>query len=497
MEVRVRCAPSPTGYLHVGVTRAALFNYLYARHNGGKFLVRIEDTDRERSRDDYTQSILEGLEWVGLVTDEAPIFQSQRLEYYKGLYDRLIAEGHAYYCDCSKERLDLIRSEQQAAGKTPRYDDHCRNRTDVPATGSVIRLKTPGEGSIVVDDPIYGRIEFQNADVDDYVIVKSDGIPTYQFAVVADDHAQGVTIVIRGNDLLPSTPKQILLNIALGWEPPHFAHLPMILGADKQKLSKRHGATSLLAYRAMGYLPQAMVNYLVRLGWSHGDQEVFSMAEMIEHFSIDAIGKSPAVFNPEKLLWLNGEHIRLMSVSGLTDAWLEHLRHLDADQVYLEAAADAPPIARPSDLVMLTDPANREWVESLVTACQERSTTLVQITEYALPFLEEEVTYDAKAVSKVLNAQAVDPLNRVMDWLKSCDEFPSEEAIHDRLTAIAEELQLGLGKVAQPIRVALTGKTVSPPINTTLAILAKSRGRDCVIARLTKGIELAAAAATA
>lgn len=489
MSVCVRCAPSPTGYLHIGVTRTALFNYLHARHCSGKFVVRIEDTDRERSKEEYTKSILDGFAWVGITSDEPPIYQSQRQEYYKSLFDQLIQDGKAYYCDCSKERLDEIRSNLQAEGQTPRYDNHCRNRTDVNPEGAVIRLKTPEEGQVVMDDPIYGTITFENSEIDDFVIAKSDGTPTYQFAVVADDHAQGVTIVIRGNDILSSTPKQILLFEALGWKAPRYAHLPMILGTDKQKLSKRHGATSLLAYRAMGYLPQAMCNYLVRLGWAYGDQEVFSMVEMIEKFTLESIGKSPAVFNAEKLLWLNGEHIRLLSVPDLTDAWLSHLEHREGDKMYLEIGPGVPESFPPlPELAVLTAPENRGWVEELVASCQIRSSTLVQLTDCTKPFLNEAVEYNPKDVAKIFTAEARKPLEEVRAWVEANNPLPDEEAIHEYLVELAGKLGLGLGKVAQPVRLAVTGRTFSPPINTTVAILEKSLGRKVLLDRLNAAL---------
>lgn len=490
MPVRVRCAPSPTGYLHIGVTRTALFNFLHARHNQGRFLLRIEDTDKERSREEYTRSIQEGFAWVGIHSDEPPIFQSQRQEYYQSLFNQLLSEGKAYRCDCSKERLEELRASQSARGLTPQYDGHCRERTDVSPAGSVIRLKTPHEGTVALQDSIYGEFTFNNADCDDYVIAKSDGTPTYQFAVVADDHAQGVTLVIRGNDLFPSTHRQILLYQAFGWDVPGFAHLPMILGADKQKLSKRHGATSLLAYRAMGYLPQAMCNYLVRLGWAYGDQEVFQMDEMIEKFTIDSIGKSPAVFNPDKLLWLNGEHIRLLGISELTEAWLDHLDHLDEDQVYLEAAPGTSQPVRVPDLAALRNPSHRDWVELLVGACQGRSSTLVQLTDHALPFLIRDIQYDARAVAKVLNAEARIPLTEILGWVQKHNPLPDENRIHEFLDNLAKSLDIGLGKVAQPVRVAVTGRTVSPPINTTLLILEKSQGHGILAERLQKALLL-------
>ena len=488
MTVRVRCAPSPTGHLHIGVTRTALFNYLYAKKYGGQFLLRIEDTDRERSKEEYVRSILEGFEWLGLVPDEPPVRQSERIEYYAKQLQRLVSEGKAYRCDCSRERLEELRKRQMAEGANPRYDGHCRDRSDVAEQGSVIRLRTPDEGSVSIEDRILGSVTVGMDEIDDFVIAKSDGTPTYQFAVVADDRAQAVTLVLRGNDLLSSTPKQVLLYQALGWEIPEFAHLPMILGSDKQKLSKRHGATSLLAYRAMGYLPQAMRNYLVRLGWSHGDQEVFQFDETIEKFSLEAIAKAAAVFNPEKLLWLNGEHIRLCSVAELTDAWIDHLEKLESDQIYLERGGEPEKGLglKIPDLYFLKAGENRRWVERLVEACQVRSATLVELTEHAWPFLVESVDYDPGAVKKVLTPPAREPLERVRDWVESQDSLPSEEDIHDFLNSLVEDLGLKMGKVAQPVRVSVTGRTVSPPIDTTMALL----GRERVLDRIERGLRL-------
>jgi glutamyl-tRNA synthetase len=487
MSLRVRVAPSPTGFLHIGVARTALFNYLLAKKEGGNFLLRIEDTDKERSREEYVQSILEGFEWFGTVPDEAPIRQSERTEYYQGLFEQLLESGKAYRCDCSRERLDELRKSQQAEGKNPGYDGHCRDRNDVPLAGSVIRLKTPREGTLSIKDSIYPDREFQLSDIDDLVIAKSDGTPTYQFAVVADDHAQGVNLVLRGNDLHPSTPKQVLIYRALGWEPPRYAHLPMILGSERQKLSKRDGATCLLAYRAMGFLPQAMRNFLIRLGWSYGDEEVFSLEEMIEKFSLEGVSTSPAIFNMEKLVWLNGEHTRRLSVSDLADAWIDHLEHLGGDRTYLqdEPSVDSSSLDREPDLKFLKAPENRRWVEQLVAACQIRSDTLVQLTAHAWPFLCETVEYDEKAVNKNLNEEARVPLEKVRDWVESQPSLDDSQAINDFVHGLAEELNLKLGKVAQPLRVAVTGGTVSPPIDTTLSLL----GRDKVLSRIEKALE--------
>lgn len=487
MTLRVRCAPSPTGNLHVGVTRTALFNELLARNQGGKFLLRIEDTDRERSKEEYVQSILEGLKWIGVESDEPPVRQSERGDYYAELVRKLIVEGKAYYCNCTREELDRMREEQMARGENPHYDGRNRDMTDIPAEGSVVRLKTPREGKKQVEDLIYGSQEYDLREVDDFVIVKSDSVPTYQFAVAADDHAQGVTLVLRGNDLAPSTPRQILIYEALGWDPPAFAHLPMILGKDKQKMSKRHGATSLLAYRAMGYLPVAMANYLIRLGWAHGDQEVFTREEMIEHFSLAAVSKSPAVFNPEKLLWVNAEQIRRATVTDLTDAWIDHLSRYESDLMYLEGDTNLPrnEWAGSIDLDFLRNPDRRGWVEDLVAALQERSDTLIKLTEQAWPFLSDSIDYDPKAVAKVLKPDAEEPLRRVLEWVESQPEALDPDSAHDAIATISENLGVGMGKVAQPVRVSVTGTTVSPPINTTLALLGKRRTGE----RLRRGLQ--------
>jgi len=490
MTLRVRCAPSPTGYLHIGVTRTALFNELLARNQGGKFLLRIEDTDRERSKEEFVESILKGFEWFGIAPDEPPIRQSERSDYYRKLIQQLIEEDKAYYCNATKEELAEMREQQIARGETPHYDGRNRDRKDIPAEGSVVRIKTPREGSMKVEDPVYGTHPFDLSDVDDFVIAKSDGLPTYQFAVVADDHDQGVTLVLRGNDLVPSTPRQILIYEAFGWDPPEFAHLPMILGKDKQKMSKRHGATSLLAYRAMGYLPVAVMNYLVRLGWSHGDQEVFTREEMVEHFSLKNISKSPAIFNPEKLLWVNGEHIRRMTVPELTNAWIDQLEKYESDLKYLEGDESLPRNEKALliDLAHLKDPKNRDWVERLVGALQERSDTLIKLTEQAWPFLTEKIEYDPKAVKKILKAAAKEPLKNVLAWVEAQGENLDADAVHEALNEIAAQLELGMGKVAQPVRVAVTGTTVSPPINTTLELL----GQERTGARIREALELVA-----
>ncbi|MCL4537181.1 MAG: glutamate--tRNA ligase, partial [Nitrospirae bacterium] len=309
-KIRVRFAPSPTGHLHIGGARTALFNYLFARHNNGAFVLRIEDTDRSRSTEEYIEAIIEGMRWLKLDWDEGPYRQTDRFDIYRSYVERLLNEGKAYRCYCTPEELEQRRQEALAQGKTPKYDGRCRNITEpMPDKPSAIRFKMPQEGRTVVNDLIKGVVEFENNQLEDLIIMRSDGTPTYNFVVVVDDIDMEITHIIRGDDHLNNTPKQIHIYKAFGWEPPAFGHLPMILGADKTRLSKRHGATSVMAYKDMGYLPDALVNYLVRLGWSYGDQEVFTKDELIKYFSLENIGKSAAVFNPEKLLWLNSQYI--------------------------------------------------------------------------------------------------------------------------------------------------------------------------------------------
>ncbi|WP_456431621.1 glutamate--tRNA ligase, partial [Thermosulfuriphilus sp.] len=315
--VKTRFPPSPTGHLHIGGARTALFNWLFARHHGGSFVLRFEDTDRERSRPEYAQAIREAMEWLGLNWDEGPYYQSQRLELYREHIERLVAEGKAYWCRCSPEELEAKREKALAEGRKPKYDGACRDLGLGPGPGRVVRFRIPPTGSTVVEDLIRGPVAFDHQELDDFIILRSDGIPTYHFAVVIDDMTMGITHVIRGDDHLNNTPKHILLFEALGASVPRFAHVPMILGPDRTRLSKRHGAMSVLAYREAGYLPQALINYLVRLGWSYGDQEIFSLEELIEKFSLENIGRSAAVFNPDKLLWLNAHYIKEESVESL------------------------------------------------------------------------------------------------------------------------------------------------------------------------------------
>jgi glutamyl-tRNA synthetase len=450
-RVRTRFAPSPTGFLHIGGARTALFNWLYARHFGGDFILRIEDTDTHRSKEAYSQAIVEGLAWLGLNPDEGPIYQSGRFERYQAVADALIRQGSAYRCYCTPEELEVRRNEQVHRGEKPRYDGHCRDFSGVrPGVAPVVRFRTPQEGKVGFADHVRGAIGFENAELDDLVILRSDGTPTYNFGVVVDDHDMGITHVIRGDDHINNTPRQIHIYHALGFPLPEFAHLPMILGPDGSRLSKRHGAVSVEQYRLDGFLPEAMVNYLVRLGWSHGDQEIFSMEEMVQYFDLTAISRSPAIFNRDKLTWLNQHYLKTLPVEKLQPA-LESLL--------------------PS--VGLT-----EWVSpvlgSVIPLLQGRSRTLTEMAESCLVFYREPEAYDEKAWREHLGSGQEHLLEVVQKRLAAQLEW-TPEALHHILTEIAQTEGLKLGQVAQPIRVALTGNTVSPPIDQTLAVLGKER----------------------
>lgn len=373
--VRTRFAPSPTGYLHIGGARTALFNFLFARNQGGKFILRIEDTDVERSTEESVQAILDGMNWLGLSWDEGPFFQSKRMERYKYYAEKLLEEGKAYYCYCQPEELQERREKALKEGRKPTYDRRCRDRKDIPAgVKPVIRFKAPLEGETVVEDLIKGTVVFNNNELDDLIIIRSDGYPTYNFAVVIDDVDMNITHIIRGDDHLNNTPRQIQIYNALGFPVPQFAHVPMILGSDKTRLSKRHGATSVMAYKDMGYINKALVNYLVRLGWSCGDQEIFSMDEMIEKFNIENIGKSAAVFNPEKLLWLNGHYIKTMENEELVDVSLDFFK---------------------KKINVLPD---REVMKKIVNSMKERSKTLIELVEGSMVYFIDNFDYDMDSV---------------------------------------------------------------------------------------------------
>lgn len=469
-NVRVRFAPSPTGYLHIGGVRTALFNWLFARHHKGTFILRIEDTDQTRSTDESIQAILDGMKWCGMDYDEGPGIggpsgpyrQTERMDIYREHVDKLLAEGKAYKCYCSPEELEERRKEAMAAGKPPKYDGRCRELSTPPEGRTpVIRFRSSDEGKTVVKDLIKGEVTFDNSVMDDLIILRSDGYPTYNFVVVIDDATMGITHVLRGDDHLNNTPRQIQMYEAMGYPVPQFGHLSMILGPDKARLSKRHGATSIMEYKAMGYLPEAMVNYLVRLGWSHGDQEVFSVDEMVEMFSLDTVSSSAAVFNPDKLNWLNHHYINNLPPAHIAELFKE----------LLETAG------------LVTGPVDMGWLEKIVLAQRERSSTLVEMVELSKYFFMDKVEFDQKAKDKFLGADIKPVLERLVALLEDVTEFT-----HDPLKAAFEtvmaEAGMKMGKVAQPVRVALTGGTVSPGIFETMEIF----GKDITMTRLKDAV---------
>jgi glutamyl-tRNA synthetase len=463
MSIRTRFAPSPTGMLHIGGVRTALFSWLYARRHGGTFILRIEDTDRERSTDEATQVILDGMEWLGLTADEGPFYQTKRMDRYREVIEQFLAAGHAYRCYCTKEELEAMRNQQLAAKQKPRYNGTCRSRTEPrPGVDPVIRFKNPLEGIVVVEDAIHGNVAFDNAELDDLIIARSDGSPTYNFCVVVDDMDMRVTHVIRGDDHLNNTPRQINMLRALGAPTPVYAHVPMILGADGAKLSKRHGAVSVLQYREEGFLPEALLNYLVRLGWSHGDQEVFSMEEMQALFDIKDVNKAASAFNPEKLLWLNQQHIMRSSPERLA--------------VYLKPQLAALGVHCDDDAKLA----------AVAKVLQERAKTLKEMAQSGLYFFKEFAAYDEKAAKKNLTPESVPVLQLSHEELSKLEQWKAAP-IHEVIAAVAAEQNVGLGKVAQPLRVAITGTAVSPPIDATLEVL----GRETTLRRIERAIAFA------
>jgi len=461
MQIRTRFAPSPTGMLHIGGVRTALFCWLYARHHEGVFVLRVEDTDLERSTPEAVQVILEGMEWLGLKADEGPFYQTRRMDRYKEVLAQFVQAGHAYHCYCSKEELDAMRARQMAAKQKPRYDGTCRHRREPkPGVNPVVRFKNPEDGAVVVKDVVHGDVRFENAELDDLIIARSDGSPTYNFCVVVDDWDMRITHVIRGDDHLNNTPRQINMLQALGATPPVYAHVPMILGPDGAKLSKRHGAVSVLQYREEGFLPEALLNYLVRLGWSHGDQEVFSMLEMVEHFDIRDVNKSASAFNPDKLLWLNQQHMQRSTPEHLAEYLLPQLQALG-----IEGA----------------DPVK---VAAVALAQRERAKTLREMAHNSQFFFSEFANYDEKAAKKNFNAEAGEILRELHRSLTALTEWRAAD-IHGVIEAISTERAVGMGKVAQPLRVAVSGTAVSPPIDVTLEIL----GRDTTLGRIQRAIE--------
>ena len=463
MNVVTRFAPSPTGLLHIGGVRTALFCWLYARHHQGKFILRIEDTDRERSTDEAVQVILDGMQWLGLDADEGPYYQTQRYDRYRAVLAQMLERGDAYRCYCTKAELEELREQQIARKEKPRYDGRCRERTQ-PRAGvePVIRFKNPLHGSVVVEDQVHGRVVFENAELDDLVIARSDGNPTYNFCVVVDDMDMGITHVIRGDDHLNNTPRQMNMLRSLGATPPQYAHVPMILGSDGSKLSKRHGAVSVLQYQQEGYLPDALLNYLVRLGWSHGDQEVFSREEMIAAFDIKDVNKAASAFNAEKLLWLNQQHMMRAPMGLLAPA-------LKAQLAALGVRA-----------------GDERLLEGVVNAQRERAKTLNEMAHSSLYFFCDFRAYDHKAAKKHLTADSAPLLQALAAGFEALAEW-NAGAIHEVINAVALRQGLGLGRVAQPLRVAVTGGAVSPPIDMTVALLGRERVRE----RIERALEVA------
>ncbi len=451
MTIRTRFAPSPTGYLHIGGARTALFSWLHARKHGGSFILRIEDTDLERSTAESVNAILEGMTWLGLEYDEGPFSQMERMDRYQEVIQQLLDEGKAYRCYCSRERLDMLRAKQMARKEKPRYDGYCRERREPPPSDvrPVIRFRTPGEGSVMVDDLVRGRIVFSNSELDDLIIARSDGTPTYNLTVVVDDLDMGITHVIRGDDHLNNTPRQINILSALGATPPVYAHVPMILGEDGARLSKRHGAVSVMQYHRDGYLPEALLNYLVRLGWSHGDQEIFSIDEMITYFDIKDVNHSASTFNAGKLLWLNQHYIKTSPPARIAHHLSWHLGRLDIDP------AQGPPL------------------EEVVKAQQERAKTLVEMAEISAFFYRDFDDYDEAAARKHLRPVAAEPLQKVRNVLASLQDW-HPESLHQAVVSVAEDLGIKMGKVAQPLRVALSGRAASPGIDVTLHLVGKA-----------------------
>lgn len=464
-KVRVRFAPSPTGYLHIGGVRTALFNWLFTRHHGGTFILRIEDTDRSRSTEESIQAIIEGMKWLGLDWDEGPYRQTDRLAIYREHVDKLLAEGKAYHCYCTPEELEARRKEAHEQGRVPKYDGRCRViKGPVPGKSPAVRFKMPQEGQTVVEDLIRAEVVFDNTQLDDLIIMRSDGIPTYNFTVVVDDVTMAITHVIRGDDHLNNTPRQIQLYKALGYPLPRFAHLSMILGHDKTRLSKRHGATSVIAYRDMGYLPEAMVNYLVRLGWSYGDQEIFSVDELIEKFSLDNVGKAAAVFNPEKLLWLNSHYIKT------------------ADNKKLVALLR--PFLVKEGLLKEDEVINEDWMCRVLQSLKERCRTLLELTSAASYFIKEDIEIEKEAAEKFLKPRIAPLFNELIEGLGNLAVFTVAE-IEKVFNNIVKEEGIKLSEIAQPVRVAVTGRTVSPGIYEVIEIL----GKDKTLHRLEKVIK--------
>jgi glutamyl-tRNA synthetase len=458
--IRTRFAPSPTGFLHIGGARTALFAWLYARHFNGQFILRIEDTDQLRSTEESTKAILDSLTWLGLDWDEGPFFQAQRVDMHRQMVRELLDEGKAYYCVCTPDELAQKRKSALAEGRKPKYDGTCRDKNLPKSANSVVRFRCPHTGITVVNDLVKGMITFNNEELDDLVIERSDGYPTYNFAVVVDDAQMEITHVIRGDDHVNNTPRQILLYEALGYKVPQFGHVSMIMGSDKTRLSKRHGATSVMAYKEMGYLPEAMVNYLVRLGWSYGDQEIFSLDELIRFFTLDSVGKSAAIFNPDKLLWLNQYYIKECLPEKLVQEMIPFWKRLGVDTT------------------------DQGFLGHVVNDLKSRAKTLVELAESSLFYFTDDVAYESEAANAFLMEEMADHLKAVAEGIPSLQDY-TKKGMEAFLRTLAEERDIKLKVIAQPLRVAITGKTVSPGIDEVMITLGKER----VIKRINRAIE--------
>lgn len=454
-----RFPPSPTGYLHIGGARTALYSWLHARQHSGKFVLRIEDTDLERSTPESVQAILDGMEWLQLDYDEGPYYQTQRFDRYREVVADLLDRGQAYHCECSRERLDAMREEQKAKGLKPKYDGRCRELGLADSEDTVIRFKNPLDGEVVIADLVKGNIAISNRELDDLVIARSDGVPTYNLTVVVDDMDMGITHVIRGDDHINNTPRQINILKAMNVSLPHYAHVPMILGEDGARLSKRHGAVSVMQYRDDGFLPEALLSYLARLGWSHGDQELFSIEELLTLFRVEDVSRSASTFNPDKLLWVNQEFIKAMPAAELLakSAWHFAQAGINIDDV--------------------------EYATSVLGLIQERCKTLIDVVQQSQYFFRDVSSYDEVQVRKHVKPVSPDLLIALIEKLQNLDEWQAE-SIHAQVQSVVDEFEVGFAKVAQPVRIAVTGSTISPSIDQTLFLL----GRDRAVGRLQSGL---------
>ena len=460
--IRTRFAPSPTGVLHLGSVRTALFNWLYAHHEKGICILRIEDTDKERSTEENVQAILDGMEWLGIKSDNDPIYQSEKWDRYQEIANQWLNSGDAYHCYCSKDELNDLRKEQMSRGEKARYDGRCRDlRKPLSDRDPVIRFKNPLNGEVVVNDRVHGKVVFQNSELDDLIIVRSDGTPTYNFTVVVDDSDMKITHVIRGDDHLNNTPRQMNMLQVLGVSPPQYAHLPMILGEDGTKLSKRHGAIDIRDYRDKGYLPEAMLNYLVRLGWSHGNQEIFSLEEMTDLFDLSKLTSSASIFNPGKLLWLNQYYIMNLPVENIRDALSISMKKIGIDH------SGGPDL------------------KSVVKVFRERAETMLHMAESCRYCYEDFKELDPKSVKKHLRPVILEPLKSVSKKFNQLSEWSSEN-IESCIKDTVASYDITMGKLGQPLRVAVTGGSVSPPIDKTIWLI----GKDRILRRLEQAIKI-------